>query len=193
MRSGWCGEGDLKGSVEFVSQRRLSPEGDRMRIRRLVPALAAAAALAVPAPGGAARTVKIAINNFRFCPTAPCDAQDTAWVAGQSVRPQPEAAPQYNSDAVIDVKPGDTVQWTYRDSGPPPSCDSFDTDAVRCPGHEVRFVDATNAVGFVPRESTRSFTWKVPANAPKGRIYPYYCAVANVHYRFGMTGALRVT
>lgn len=154
-----------------------------MRARALALALGVAALL-TPAPAQAAG-VEITVNNFRFCLAEQCGATDSAFVPGPG---GPPLAPVYNPlGVIVDVEPGQTVTWVYRDS----FCDQFNTPPLVCPGHEVRFEDE-GLVGFMPaRSGPTSVSWTAPADAAPGSALNYFCTVSN-HYVFGMTGALRI-
>lgn len=138
-------------------------------------------------PGGG-EPVRIWVSNFRFCPQAPCQATDQAYVRVEG-GPTPGTD---NAEAFVPVRPGDTVVWIYGDTD---GCDRFDTPPAHCPGHGVQFESDPLGVGWVglmpARRGEVTLTWKVPAEAPPGHVLRYYCDVNN-HYTLGVTGALAV-
>jgi hypothetical protein len=138
-------------------------------------------------PGGG-EPVRIWASNFRYCPEAPCQFDDQAYVRHEG-GPVPATD---NADAFIPVRPGDTVVWVYGDK----ECDSFSATApTTCPGHEVEFEPDSFGggwIGLMPaRRGEVTLTWKVPDEAPPGHVLRYFCNV-NGHFRIGVTGALVV-
>ena len=137
-----------------------------------------------PASAGAGGETKLVVSNFRYCPQAPCEAGDYAYLRG----PTGPVSGTDNTAAVVEVAPGDTVTWSYHDE----IC-----DLTACPGHEVRFENGTMAgsvpVGFMAAgphgESTIS--WTVPADAKPGTVVRYFCDV-QTHWKEGLTGAFRI-
>ena len=135
--------------------------------------------------------VNLVINSFRFCRAAPCSVFDESYVRS------PAGGSLYdNPNAVITIKAGSIVRWTYKDTGTP-GCDQFNFGPVNCPGHEVRFENGTPgggpAVGFArARTATpQVISFFVPLNFA-GRTIHYFCNV-NDHWAFGLTGILKIT
>lgn len=160
----------------------------------------------------ASEPVLVRMNNFRYCSESSetCFAQHQAYVANPTTG-EPLAA-AYNPLALIDVHAGDAVTFRYED-GPagattPLNCDSFNggpvgidlgIEQLRCPGHAVVLASAgpggvQERLGFVAREHLgEAISWTVPAGVAAGTLIPFFCDVGNgIHYRVGMTGALRV-
>jgi Beta-propeller repeat len=143
----------------------------------------------LPLPAAAAGepgTVRISVSNFRFCPEAPCDASDQAYVRTDG------GVLVDNATRFIAVQPGDTVVWTYQDT----TCDGLEAGPLlTCPGHEVQFETGQTArgtVGTMPaRQGSPSLVWHVPNDAQPGALYRYYCDLSD-HWRLGVTGALLV-
>jgi hypothetical protein len=161
---------------------------------------------AVPPP------VLVKLNNFRYCPGSAeaCTPANQAYVANPTTGEPPAAA--YNPNALIDVRVGAIVTFEYRD-GPagattPTTCDSYNGGPIgmdlgitqlKCPGHYVVLAAAgpggvQKRVGFLARQHLGArFTWTVPSGLAAGTIIPFFCdAGGGVHYRLGMTGAMRV-
>jgi len=167
-----------------------------MRLRGVALVLAAALPLALFAPAQAVvrrrpPVVNLVINSFRFCKKVPCSVLDTGYIrspAGGSLFD--------NSNAVMTIKAGSIVRWTYKDTGTP-GCDQFNFGPVSCPGHEVRFENGTQggsaAVGFArARTSTpQVISFFVPLSYA-GRTIHYFCNINN-HWAFGLTGILKIT
>lgn len=148
-------------------------------------------AMLAPAPPGAAAAegsvVRIVASNFRFCLEAPCEASDQAYVRTDSGRVTDNAAGTF-----VEVRPGDTVEWSYEDT----SCDDLVVPLLTCPGHEVQFEPGQTVrgtVGTMPaRQGPQSITWTVPGDARPGDVLRYYCDLSD-HWRLGVTGGLVVT
>lgn len=160
----------------------------------------------------ASEPVLVRMHNFRFCGQAvtECFAEHQAYLADPTTG-EPVGG-TYNPAALIDVHAGDEVAFRYDDgpAGPerPLTCDSFNggpigidlgINQLRCPGHAVVLAaagpgGAQEHLGFVAREQLgASITWAVPDGVGAGTIIPFFCDVGNgLHYRVGMTGALRV-
>lgn len=149
-------------------------------------------ALAVPLGGvmpSNAATVNVTISNFRFCQGDQCLPIDFVYVRNPTgnglIHQNALAATLVFRDQ---VKPGDTVVWTYKDD----LCDMLDG----CTGHAVCFENGT-AEGdcgdrFTPaRSGPVSVSYTVPATTKRGTLIRYFCNI-NEHYVFGMTGALWV-
>src|SRR5262245_26210375 len=112
-----------------------------MRLRGMALVLAATLPLAFFAPARATvpkpPVVNLVINTFRFCKAAPCGVTDTAYLRS------PAGGSLYdNASAIITIKAGSIVRWTYKDTGTP-GCDEFNFGPANCPGHEVRFESGT--------------------------------------------------
>lgn len=169
-----------------------------MRRHRIVLAAASLGLAVLPAvPAGAAGTpsgtgsvVAVVISNFRFC-------ADTGVECGLDQRAYTrfDGGPLNGSDnpgAWVPVHPGDTVVWTYRDTG---VCDRMiGPDRANCPGHEVQFERATHRgwVGFLAsRQGPLTVRWTVPETEQPGTLLRYYCDT-NDHGALGLTGALIV-
>lgn len=165
----------------------------------------------VPPVAVAAQTVPVKINNFRYCAASSeaCLPTHQAYVADPATG-EPSIA-TYNSSALIDVRARDIVRFEYQDgpAGPttPTTCDSFNggpggTDLgisqLDCPGHAVVLAAAgpggvQKRLGFLAREHPGAkISWTVPRGLAAGTIIPFFCDVGGVHYRVGMTGAMRV-
>lgn len=183
------------------------------RARRFAMGLAAISVGAAGAPPVAAvQTVVVKLNNFRYCSAsnATCQPAHQAYVANPTTG-EPAAA-SYNSFAVIDVRARDVVRFEYRDgpAGPttPTTCDSFNGGPVGvdlgisqldCPGHAVVLAAAgpwhvQKRLGFLARQRPGvAISWTVPTGLAAGTIIPFFCDIGGgVHYRVGMTGAIRV-
>lgn len=167
--------------------------------------LVGATALPAGAEGG---RVDIVVSNGHYCRQDPCRLFVDA---GYNRRPDGPVAGTDNRQAMIEVSPGNTVVWTYRDTG---FCDPVaETPFVDCKGHEVRFEDGTPdggpRVGFMPsRSGPVTVTWQVPADARSGSLLRYFCtmesetvngisypagtSVLTAHYLYGTTGILKV-
>lgn len=149
-------------------------------------------ALAVPLAGalpGRAATLNVTISNFRYCQGDQCLPFDFVYLRN----PTGNGLINQNAFAATlifrdQVKPGDTVVWTYKDS----LCDAVGG----CPGHAVCFENGT-AEGdcgdrITPaRSGPVTVSYTVPASTKPGTLIRYFCNV-NGHYMFGMTGALWV-
>ena len=166
-----------------------------MRLRGTALLLAAVMPLAlfVPAHGAVRKppVVNLVINSFRFCKKAPCSLTDTAYLrspAGGSLFD--------NTNAIITIKAGSIVRWTYKDTGTP-GCDQFNFGPVNCPGHEVRIDNGTpgggRRIGFArARTSTpQVISFFVPLSYA-GQTIHYFCNINN-HWAFGLTGILKIT
>jgi hypothetical protein len=164
---------------------------------------------ATASPAGAeGRRVDLVVSNGHYCRQDPCQLFSDA---GYSRTPDGPVAGTDNERMMVDVSPGDTVVWTYRDTG---FCDPFaDVPFADCKGHEVRFEDGTpsggDRVGFMPsRSGPVTVTWQVPADARPGSLLRYFCtlesetvkgisypagtSVLTAHYLYGTTGILKV-
>ncbi|MHB8513240.1 MAG: cupredoxin domain-containing protein [Actinomycetota bacterium] len=175
-----------------------------MRARAfLLGAVAIVSTLSFGAPAHATgATVRIQMSNFRYCPDIdtrpgglPCDPLDVAYIPYESTglvpgeSPGAPIQPQYNPVVTINVHPGDTVVWTYRDST---GCDSFSLPQALCRGHQVKFVYG-KYVGMVNRQQEgSSISFTIPTNFQPGTYLPYYCPVNMFHYGLGMIGVLKV-
>ena len=169
------------------------------RQKQIVLAVVVAFAV-VPVPAQAAADVKITMSYFRYCQDDACTPDQFAYVKTRPlpVLPGPTPTPLVdNSRGVVDVRPGDTVVWTYDD----PLCDFNDgpggsPSPVYCPGHNVIFEDGSVVSPLIDARATPrdSFSWTVPETATSGTVIRYYCEPnpGNRHYEIGMTGALRV-
>jgi hypothetical protein len=154
------------------------------------------------------RRVDIVVSNGHYCRQDPCRLFTDG---GYSRTPDGPVAGTDNRRAMIEVSPGDTVVWTYRDTG---FCDPFaHVPFADCKGHEVRFEDGTpsgaDRVGFMPaRSGAVTITWQVPADSRPGSLLRYFCSlesetvkgisypagtsVLTAHYLYGTTGILKV-
>jgi hypothetical protein len=164
-------------------------------MRRVALIVAAVAPLLFLAPAQATvrhrPVVNLVINSFRYCRTAPCSLTDTGYVRS------PAGGSLYdNTSAVITVKAGSIIRWTYEDSGTP-GCDQFNVGPVNCPGHEVRLDNGTSAggrqLGFAAARQSKPqvITFIVPQSY-RGRTVRYFCNINN-HWAFGLTGVFQVT
>lgn len=154
------------------------------------------------------RRVDLVVSNGHYCRQDPCRfVFDTAYRR----TPDGPVSGTDNPAMIVEVAPGDTVVWTYRDTG---ACDPFaNVPFVDCKGHEVRFENGTptgaEPVGFMPAKSGPvSISWRVPAGARPGTLLRYFCSidsdtvngipypagtgVLTVHYLYGTTGILKV-
>ena len=162
------------------------------------------------APPAAAegRRVDIVVSNGHYCRQDPCRLFTDA---GYNRTPGGPVAGTDNERMMVDVSPGDTVVWTYRDTG---FCDPFaGVPFADCKGHEVRFEDGTpdgaDRLGFMPAlAGPTTITWQVPADARRGDLLRYFCSmesdtvkgisypagtgVLTAHYLYGTTGILKV-
>jgi plastocyanin len=155
-------------------------------MRKLLIGLVLASLAAAVLPGVAQAAAKppklqLAISNFRYCKTAPCTPLDAAYL-------RTDTGPvdgSDNSQAVINVKRGTTVVWTYRDS----TCNAING----CPGHNIYFENGGAGIkkGFVPSNKGPK-TIVVKISQKPGTTIRYFCTV-NGHYMVGMTGVLHVT
>lgn len=184
----------------------------RVRLSALGLAIALIGAAATPSAIAAPPPVQIKLNNFRYClrSVESCAPAHQAYAANPTTG-EPAAA-EYNPNALIDVRARAAVTFEYRD-GPaepttPTTCDSFNggpagadlgISQLKCPGHYVVLAAAgpggvQKRVGFLARQKPGAkFTWTVPSGLAAGTIIPFFCdAGGGVHYRVGMTGALRV-
>lgn len=173
--------------------------GRKPRIVLVVVALTVAGALPVGAAKKPPPPVRITINNFRFCPdpvaspaSLGCRPTDSAYVPDpQTGRPAFTGDQRYNPHGkIVNVRPGQTVIWTYRDN----ICDAFNFGQATCPGHEVHFENGKFSRGVPARHGSPTMKYKVPKTARRGSYINYYCGVGTSvrHYQFGMTGALKV-
>lgn len=159
-----------------------------MRLRVALCVLVLGIPLGASLPGRAA-TLDLTISNFRYCNGEQCLPTDFVYVRN------PTGNGLFHKNALAatlifrdEVKAGDTVVWTYRDT----FCDMLDG----CTGHAVCFENGTPEGDCGDRilaarsgPVTASFT--VPATARPGTLLRYFCNI-NAHYAFGMTGALLV-
>jgi hypothetical protein len=179
----------------------------RARVAVLMLAGLLAGATASPAVAEGNR-VDIVVSNGHYCRQDPCQF---FMDAGYNRTPDGPVAGTDNRRMMVEVSPGDTVVWTYRDTG---FCDPFaDVPLADCKGHEVRFEDGTRdgaePVGFMPALSGPvTVTWPVPADAQPGSLLRYFCSmeseivagisypagtsVLTAHYLYGTTGILKV-
>jgi hypothetical protein len=127
-------------------------------------------------------TLKLTISNFRYCQAESCSPLD----AGYLRTADGPVAGFDNPNAIIDVKRGSVVVWTYRDG----LCDSISG----CPGHNVTLDSggpAGKRVGFAAARAGAK-TIKLKVAQKKGTLVRYFCSVNN-HYQYGTSGILRVT
>jgi hypothetical protein len=165
-----------------------------MRLRSAALVLAVIAPLSLLGPAKAStrpRVVNLVINNFRFCRAAPCGPLDTAYLRNPN-----GGSLLDNPNAIITVKAGSIIRWTYQDKDPP-GCDFIDFGPVNCPGHEVRFENGTagggKQIGYMRARtsSPQVITFTVPLRYA-GRTIHYFCNINN-HWAFGLTGILQIT
>lgn len=159
-----------------------------MRTRIALCALALAIPLGGALPSRAA-TLNVTISNFRYCQGDQCLPIDFVYIRN------PTGNGLIHKNALLativfrdQVKPGDTVVWTYKDG----ICDAIEG----CTGHAVCFENGTSEGDcgdrITPaRSGPVTVSYTVPANTPRGTLLRYFCNV-NGHYMFGMTGALWV-
>jgi hypothetical protein len=166
-----------------------------MRLRGIALLLAASVPLIFLAPAQASGrrppVVNLVINSFRYCKAAPCSATDSAYLRS------PSGGSLFdNPGAVITIKVGSIVRWTYKDTGIP-GCDLFNFGPVNCPGHEVRIDNGTmnggTRIGFAAARSSKPqvISFYIPPSFA-GRTIHYFCNVNN-HWAFGLTGVLKIT
>jgi hypothetical protein len=161
-----------------------------MRPRGMISFVAVLCALAPLAAHSSARppVVRLVISNFRYCKQAPCSATDSAYVRSSN-----GGALVDNPAAAITVKAGSIVRWTYMDD----FCDSFNYGSASCPGHEVRLENGTPGGGRslglarARQRAPQVITFRVPKSYA-GRSVRYFCNL-NMHWMFGLTGALQIT
>jgi plastocyanin len=174
----------------------------RMLVSILVLTMASgASATAQDSPGG--RRVDLVIWNSKYCRQVPC--MDVGYTRGLD---GPIAGTD-NSRAMVEVSPGDTVTWTYRDVD---GCDPFTQPFIDCRGHEVTFErgqDVAGTIGYMPaRSGPLSVSVVVPSGTQRGSLLRYYCnvrsgtldgsdypagtGVLSAHFLYGMTGILKV-
>jgi plastocyanin len=137
------------------------------------------------APPAAAAGPTLQISNFRFCidpRPIPCDPLDIGYVPNPTTGAP--LAPVYSPITTATVNPGDVVTWVYKDA----FCDAI----TGCPGHNVTLTDGTVVGMAAARSGATTIEYTVPLDAAPGSVIPYFCSVANAHYKFGMTGALEV-
>jgi hypothetical protein len=157
-------------------------------------AVAAGLLIALVVPGAHARAeaaIDITISNNHYCRSDVCTFADQAYVRPAALGPV-LADVVVNPVGVVDVRRGDTVTWTYRDTT---LCDRL----PQCPGHDVVFEDGS--VGsplLLPRTTEpQIFSWTVPQSASVDRLILYYCSVRPggalpLGHSDVMTGALRI-
>jgi plastocyanin len=133
-----------------------------------------------PAAAGAGGETNLVVSNFRYCPQAPCEAGDYAYLRS----PAGPISGTDNTAAFVDVAPGEFVTWKYADE----LC-----DATQCPGHEVRLENGDKGltVGSMEARPGESITWTIPADAKPGTVLRYFCDV-QTHWKEGLTGAFRI-
>lgn len=153
----------------------------------------ALAALAIPLSGAIpsrAATINVTISNFRFCQGEQCLPFDLVYVRNPTgnglIHQNALAATLIFRD---EVRPGDTVVWTYKDS----LCDGI----AGCPGHAVCFENGTEPGDcgnrITPaRSGPVTVSYTIPPGTKPRTLIRYFCNV-NGHYQFGMTGALLVS
>jgi hypothetical protein len=155
-------------------------------------AVAAGLLVALLLPGAHARAegaIDITISNIRYCRAEICTPADQAYLRPGATGPVLEDV-VVNPLGVIDVRRGDTVTWTYRDT----TCDAVPF----CPGHDVVFEDGSvrSPLLMARAPEPQTFTWTVPQTASSGTLVLYYCSLAANQYlghsTLGQTGALRV-
>lgn len=160
---------------------------------------------AVQTPTSSETNVALVVSKFQFCRQAPCQwPSDAAYARGFSGPLEGTDNPK----KFISVSPGDTITWTYDDSGPG-SCDSLgsrpypDDEGLVCPGHSVALENGTaegQLVGFLAaRRGPVTLRWAVPAEAKPGSVIRYFCNVRDLYAVFPggsphwmMTGGLKV-
>ncbi|MBA3431169.1 MAG: hypothetical protein H0U16_06785 [Actinobacteria bacterium] len=143
--------------------------------------------------GGRARArtvVNVTISNFHYCTAKICTFADQAYVRPAATGPVLRDV-VVNPVGIVDVRPGTSVTWTYRDTT---WCDRVGG----CPGHNVVFEDGSVRGPLLrARASTpQTFSWTVPKKASPGTLLLYYCSMPGPNPSLGhsdiMTGALRV-
>jgi hypothetical protein len=157
-----------------------------------------------PAAAADGHTVALVVSSSHYCRHAPCTP---VLDAGYLRLPSGPVVGSDNPRATIEVEPGDTVVWTYRDKE---YCDPVTqpstNDVYDCKGHEVRFENGTPQgtapIGFLPaRSGPVAITWTVPADAQPGTRIRYFCSLSDAqypadlvttHYPYGMTGIFQV-
>jgi hypothetical protein len=145
-------------------------------------AVLAAAALPTTAPASAETggETKLVVSNFRYCPQAPCEADDYAYLR----TPGGPIEGTDKTENFVDVAPGDVVTWNYSDQ----LC-----DLTACPGHEVRLENGGQGltVGSMEAKPGQSITWTIPADYKPGDVVRYFCDI-QTHWKEGLTGAFRI-
>jgi plastocyanin len=133
-----------------------------------------------PAAAGAGVEVELVVSNFRYCPKAPCQAEDYAYMR----TPGGPIQGTDNTDKFVGVVPGDVVTWKYSDE----LC-----DLTACPGHEVRLENGGQGltVGSMEAKPGESITWTIPENSKPGDVLRYYCDI-QTHWKEGLTGAFKI-
>lgn len=169
--------------------RRLCMHGTTARFRvavALVFLLSSMTMVAISVPARAVTEVALVVSNFRYCVQDPCQ-----FPGNEAYRRGPDGPIEDTDDpsTFVDVDPGQTVTWTYHDTG------FCDPDPLFCDGHEVRFEaeGGGDRVGFMlARQGPSTVGYRVPTTTAPGTVLRYYCNVQG-HWQFGLTGALRVT
>jgi hypothetical protein len=155
------------------------------------------------------RTINLVVSNGHYCRQAPCIPFVDSGYARLPTGPVPGSD---NPRALVAVSPGETVTWTYRDTG---FCDPATQRPTQrymdCKGHEIRFENGTPQgtapIGFLAaRSGPVTISWTVPAGARRGSFIRYFCGVRSngdgeypagtdvvtAHYPYGMTGIFKV-
>jgi hypothetical protein len=124
--------------------------------------------------------VNLVVSNFRYCPQAPCEAGDSAYLR----TPSGPVEGTDNSANFVDAAPGQSVTWKYADQ----LC-----DVTQCPGHEVRLENGDTGlpVGAMGAGPGESISWTIPADAKPGTVLRYFCDI-QTHWKEGLTGAFRI-
>ena len=164
-----------------------------MPVSRASAALGLIAALILP--GGptdadAATKVEITISNFQYCQSDICTFANHAYLRPTVAGPVLEDV-VVNPQGVVEVRRGDTVTWTYRDTT---WCDNV----AGCPGHDVVFEDGKTRSPLLKARDPKPqlFRWKVPKAASPNTLVLYYCSLPGPTPYAGhsdiMTGALKI-
>jgi hypothetical protein len=158
---------------------------------RAVVAMGLVAALVLPgAHARAATVVNVTISNFHYCTAEICTFADHAYARPAATGPV-LADVVVNPAGIVEVRRGDEVTWTYRDTT---WCDNV----AGCPGHDVSFEDGTVRSPLLRARmlEPETFSWTVPQAAAPGTLVLYYCSLPGPNAQTGhsdvMTGALRI-
>ncbi len=142
------------------------------------------------APARAETVVDVTISNFHYCVAEICTFANQAYLRPRATGPVLQDV-VVNPLGIIDVRRGDDVTWTYKDTT---WCDLVNG----CPGHDVVFEDGTVRSPLLRARAAdpQRFTWTVPETASPGALILYYCSLPGFNQHTGhtdvMTGALRI-